>query len=115
MKTTVMPRLVPFLLALAITACASPGKGPASEADHKAHHPEQNSPVKPSSAARPVAPQKGMAGSSDMKSMCEMHKNMMSAKSPAEREAMMEQKMKSMSPEMRRQHMEMMSEMCKSS
>ena len=54
-----------------------------------------------------------MMGSMDMKSMCDMHKNLMATKTPAEREAMMDQRMKSMSPEMRRKHMAMMDEKCK--
>jgi hypothetical protein len=47
----------------------------------------------------------------DMQAMCDMHKKMMSAKTPAERQAMMNEHMKSMTPEMR-QHMQMMHEQC---
>ena len=48
----------------------------------------------------------------DMQAMCDMHKKMMSGKTPAERQAMMEEHMKSMSPGMR-QHMQMMNEQCR--
>ena len=47
----------------------------------------------------------------DMQAMCDMHKKMMSGKTPAERQAMMNEHMKSMAPEMR-QHMQMMHEHC---
>lgn len=56
----------------------------------------------------------GMMGSMDSKTMCDTHKEMMNSKSPVEREAMMDQTLKSMAPDVRRQHLEMMSEMCKS-
>lgn len=48
----------------------------------------------------------------DMAAMCDMHKEMMSGKTPEERQAMMDKYMKSMSPEMR-QHMQAMMEQCK--
>ena len=51
-------------------------------------------------------------GSMDMQSHCEMHKKMMSGKSSAEQQAMMQEHMKSMSPEMR-QRMQAMHEQCK--
>jgi hypothetical protein len=47
----------------------------------------------------------------DMQAMCDMHKQMMSGKTPTERQAMMNEHMKSMTPEMR-QHMRMMHEQC---
>ena len=48
----------------------------------------------------------------DMQSHCEMHKKMMSGKSSAEQQAMMQEHMKSMTPEMRQQMMAM-HEQCK--
>ena len=48
----------------------------------------------------------------DMQAMCDMHKKMMSGKTPAEAQAMMDEHMKSMAPEMR-QHMQMMHEQCR--
>ena len=49
-------------------------------------------------------PQAGM----DMHSMCETHRKMMAGKPPAERQAMMDEQMKSMSPEMRGRARQMM-------
>jgi hypothetical protein len=51
-------------------------------------------------------------GTMDMQSMCEMHKKMMSGKPSAEQQAMMQEHMKSMTPEMR-QRMQAMHEQCK--
>jgi uncharacterized lipoprotein YajG len=48
----------------------------------------------------------------DMQSHCEMHKKMMSGKPSAEQQAMMQEHMKSMTPEMR-QRMMAMHEQCK--
>ena len=50
-------------------------------------------------------------GSMDMQSMCEMHKKMMSGNPSAEHQAMMQEHMKSMTPEMR-QRMQAMHEQC---
>ncbi len=50
--------------------------------------------------------------SMDMQSHCEMHKKMMSGKPSAEQQAMMQEHMKSMTPEMR-QKMQAMHEQCK--
>lgn len=47
----------------------------------------------------------------DIRRMCPLHQAMQKA-SPAERQAMMEQHMKDMSPEMRRHQMEMMQQHC---
>lgn len=51
-------------------------------------------------------------GAMDMQSHCEMHKKMMSGKSSGEQQAMMQEHMKSMAPEMR-QKMQSMHEQCK--
>ena len=51
-------------------------------------------------------------GTMDMQSMCEMHKKMMGDKPSAEQQAMMQEHMKSMTPEMR-QRMQAMHEKCK--
>ena len=73
-----------------LTACASPG-GPTSPSDtsaatsaHASHHPGTSS----------AAPMPGMQDR--MKAMHEMHDKMMNAKTPAEREALMAEHMKSM-------------------
>jgi hypothetical protein len=47
----------------------------------------------------------------DMRRMCPLYRDMQKA-SPAERQAMMEQHMQGMSPEMRRHQMEMMQQHC---
>ncbi len=52
------------------------------------------------------------AGQMDMQAMCEKHKGMMAGKSTAEQQAMMNEHMKSMSPEMRTR-MQKMYETCK--
>jgi hypothetical protein len=65
-----------------------------------------------------AAPQKSDArghadmGTMDMQSMCEMHKKMMSGNTSAEQQAMMQERMKSMTPEMR-QRMQAMHDQCK--
>lgn len=74
-----------------LTACASPG-GTAGAAiakadEHAGHHPE-------ASAAAPAASMPAMQ--ERMKAMREMHDKMMNAKTPAEREALMAEHMKSM-------------------
>ncbi len=53
-----------------------------------------------------------MMGSMDMQSHCGMHKKMMAGKPSAEQQAMMQEHMKSMTPEMR-QRMQAMHEQCK--
>jgi hypothetical protein len=52
------------------------------------------------------------AGEGD-KGMCDMHRKMMSAKTPAEREAMMKDHMKDMAPEEKKKKMEAMQDKCK--
>lgn len=55
----------------------------------------------------------GMSGGQmDMKAMCDKHKGMMAGKSTAEQQAMMDDHMKSMSPEMRT-GMQAMHDKCK--
>ena len=53
-------------------------------------------------------------GQMDTQAMCEMHKGMMAGKSTAEQQAMMNEHMKTMSPEMRTR-MQAMHERCKAS
>lgn len=49
----------------------------------------------------------------DMKTICDMHRQMMSSDSPADREAMADKEMNGMSAEQKQQHMKMMDEKCK--
>lgn len=51
-------------------------------------------------------------GAMDMQSHCEMHRKMMAGKPSAEQQAMMQEHMKSMPPEMR-QRMQAMHEQCR--
>ena len=83
----VVPLVAAAFLAVGLAGCAAT---PANSDDH-AH---------------------AMMGAMDMQSHCEMHKKMMSGKSSAEQEAMMQEHMKSMTPEMR-QRMQAMHERCK--
>lgn len=53
-----------------------------------------------------------MMGAMDMQSHCEMHKKMMSGKASSEQQAMMQEHMKSMTPDMR-QRMQAMHEQCR--
>jgi hypothetical protein len=85
-----------LVAALALAACAAP-QGPG----HRLHHPD-------GAAAPGASAGMPMMGMSDMQAMCETHKKMMSAKTPAERQALMDERMKSMSPEMMEKHKAMM-------
>jgi hypothetical protein len=88
---------------------------------HEQHHPEAASAASQGTMGRggPGGGQMGMMGSGeqmggmDMKSMCEMHDRMMNAKTPEERNAMMNEHMKNMSPEMRERQIEMMRQQCR--
>ena len=53
-----------------------------------------------------------LESSMDMKAMCAMHEKMKSTKTPEEQKAMMDEHMKTMSPESMQKHMEMMAQ-CK--
>ncbi|MDQ6880985.1 MAG: hypothetical protein M3150_02710 [Pseudomonadota bacterium] len=54
----------------------------------------------------------GSSSMMDMQSMCEMHKMMMAGKPTAEHQAMMQEHMKSMTPD-KREKMQKMMEQCK--
>jgi hypothetical protein len=77
------------LTALAfVSACASPvAPNPAKADEHASHHPD-------ATAAAPSAAMPAMQ--ERMKAMREMHDKMMNAKTPAERQALMSDHMKSM-------------------
>ena len=104
------------LIAVLIAAAALSGCAVGQE-EHLQHHPEAASATSPGGMGQGgTTGQMGMMGNAggqmDMKSMCEMHNKMMSSKTPAEQTAMMDDHMKSMSPEMRQHHMKMMQQ-CK--
>jgi hypothetical protein len=98
------------LAAAIATAMTIAGCATSQPPEHSLHHPGTTSPQ----TAGMMSP--GESGEQmsmmDMKSMCEMHKKMMDAKTPEERKATMDDRMKSMSPEMMKKHMAMM-EKCK--
>lgn len=80
------PRLSPapfvsLLLATALAGCALPGQH-----GHMEHHASQ---------------------AADSKSMCDMHRSEMAGKTAAEQQALMQEHMKSMPPEMRHRMQEM--------
>jgi len=126
-------RVMLGLLATAgLVACASP------DGDHGRHHADQSAetagnglPGGPRSTGGMMAA--GMTGSNgscpmtdcgnaaastqrqpmmDKDAMCAMYRGMRDAPTEQARQAMMERNMQAMSPEMRRQHMEMMRQQC---
>lgn len=104
------------LFALALAGCAT-----AQDAGHSQHHPQASTSQAPGPMGPgPMGPGAMGSGSSgnqmgmmDMKSMCAMHQQMMSAKTPEEQRAIMDEHMRGMSPEMMQKHMEMMQQHCK--
>ncbi|PWF47790.1 hypothetical protein [Massilia glaciei] len=108
-------------VATLVAAMATGGCAAWQERRHAQHHAgaEDAQPAAMAPGATGSSGATGASGSSgggmgmgrgmmEMKAMCDMHKNMMSAKTPEERQAMMDERFKSMSPEMRKKHMEMM-------
>lgn len=93
MLTHARTALAVLLVGSAVAGCTSTGKS------HSTH-----------ASATAAGPQAGM----DMKAMCERHRQMMAAPS-AQRQAMMEERMKSMgmTPEAMQKHMQEMAERCK--
>ncbi len=91
-----IPLISSVILAVGLAGCAAT----ASQGDAHVH------------ADAPAKPGMGGMGMMDMQQRCEMHKKMMSGKPPAEQQAMMQERMKSMTPEMR-QRMEAMHQQCK--
>ncbi|HEY4542072.1 MAG TPA: hypothetical protein VIG66_06855 [Noviherbaspirillum sp.] len=87
MRTIAWSRIALITLPLlALSGCASHGM-------HRAHHEGGQ----------------GMHGKKDMHAMCAQHGHMMGA-TPEQRRAMMEEHLKTMSPEMKQQHLQMMRE-----
>lgn len=96
----------------------------AQDAEHDHNHgaaPSASSPVqkkKPAKTKAKTAKSKatsvdGKAGMMDMKTMCDMHKEIMSAEMPSARRAMIDEKMKGMSADEKQKQLEMMDERCK--
>jgi hypothetical protein len=100
-----------LVAATALTGCA------AMQDEHLQHHPAAASATSPGGMgqggpAGQMGMMSGADGQMDMKSMCEMHNKMMGSKTPEQQKAMMDDHMKSMSPEMKQHHMDMMKQ-CK--
>lgn len=90
----------------ALTACATGTSGT-----------QQSSASGASSSTAPGTmmgrPGAGQAGMMDQQSMCAMYGNMMGSRTPEERQAIMDEHMKGMSPEMRQQRLQMMQQQCR--
>jgi surface antigen len=93
--------LTTMVLMVALTGCATN-----QDAQHDGHHAEAAT----SKASGPMVggPSGDQMSMMDMKAMCDMHQKMMRSKTPEEQRAMINEHMKTMSPEMRQQHMAMM-------
>lgn len=112
---------IAFSLALTtLLAGVGMARAVAQEAEHDHQH--QAAPAaspdkaaKPATGKSPAKPDKAApaANMMDMQAMCDMHRQMMSKGSAADREAMAAREMHGMSAEQKRQHMKMMDEQCK--
>jgi hypothetical protein len=125
--------LVGLVATAGLVACANP---PADQ-DHGEHHAGQSADTAAQGSSGTSAAQGGMMGGSmtgshagcgmmggsqtagpggtqhmDKEAMCSMYRNMQHAPNEQARQAMMDPNMQAMSPEMRRQHMEMMRQQC---
>jgi hypothetical protein len=106
---SIFPSAVPFsavLILAALTGCAT-----GQDAEHSQHHPD--SATSQMSEKMNGGPGGGQMGMMDVKAMCDMDQKMTGARTPEERQAMMAERLKNMSPEMQRKHMEMMQAQCK--
>ena len=106
--TSMLSFAAPFA---AIAIAALSGCATTQDKEHDQHHP-QTAVSQPATTMSSGA-SGDQTGMMDMKSMCDMHRKMMSAKTSEERQTMMDERMKNMSPEMRQKHMAMMQEKCK--
>ena len=100
-------RLIGALSAGALLAACMTEQAPPADAGH--------GPMMGGQAGAATAsggpPTGGGPDATDVRRMCPLYQDMQKA-SPAERQAMMEQHMKDMSPDMRRHQMEMMQQHC---
>ena len=85
------------------------------DAQHSMHHPMHHPNAKTMEAPATMNRSAGgtQMGMMDMQARCDMHKKMMSAKTPQEQQSMMGECAKMMPPEMMQKHMQMMQEQCK--
>ena len=100
-KKTISALLISIVTSLSAPAFAQQG----GTEDHSAHHPEGGKTKPPPNAKRSGKGTKG--GMAEMGS-CPMHDDMMGSMSQADRQAMMERRIKSMTPEMRKKRLAMM-------
>lgn len=104
---------IPALFAAIVASMALAGCATTTEnARHRQHHPAAASASTTATASPGMHHGQMEMMMHDPKAMCEMHKKMMSGKTPEEQKAMMDERMKSMSPEMMKKHHAMMAE-CK--
>lgn len=112
-KETLMGSLAIATLLVSLAACSSVAQE--AQHDHQygaAASPEgKPAPATGQSAANPH-PLVSPATTMDMKMMCDMHRKMMTASSPADRKAMMDKEMHGMSAEQKREHIKMMDKQC---
>lgn len=94
-----------LLLSVAATLSVPATAQQGDTEDHSAHHPEGS---KAQPAPQGKRGEKGMKGGMASMGGCPMHEDMTGSKGAAERHAMMERRIKSMSPEMRKKRMAMM-------
>ena len=111
--------------ALAAAVMAAPAMAQDAEHDHthgaalsaSVTTPAQQAPGARAGKAAKAADSKTAGGADkgmmDMKAMCDMHKDMMSMHSPAERQALIDKNMAGMSADAKQKRMSMMDEHCK--
>lgn len=100
MKTSL---LAGILAVSAVLAAGAAGGAMAQDLEHDHAH----------AASAPSQGKAADAGTMDMKAMCDMHKEMMSSHSRAERRAMMDEKMKGLSASEKKKRLKMMDKQCK--
>lgn len=119
-----VPRHLPCMLALAalLGGCAAqPGQAPGhvppqGGPGYGPEHPMGRNavPEGPAPASAGGSASAGTTGSADdQRAMCELHQRFMAARTREERQALMDQYMQGMSPEMRERHRQMMWERCR--
>jgi hypothetical protein len=117
-----MKRLSPLLaaeialvLAATLSGCAEMRRGPSEIDPMSGGGMEGVTEAGPMPSSGPFYNQGGIGqtGTADLQTMCSMYRNMANARTPEERQAMMDQHMRQMSPEMQQRHMQMMGERCK--
>jgi hypothetical protein len=109
-----------LLAGLAMVACTTPG----DSGGHPAHHPGRAAQAAAQDGSAGTGGQAGAAtmagappgpmkpGQMEMDAMCAMHRNMQKMP-PEQRQGMMDEKMKGMTPGMRQHHIDMMQRECR--